>query len=234
MAQKRILIVDDDEFNQEVLEMRLDVFELESIILNNGQEALDFIKSSDSIDLIFMDINMPLLDGDKATELIREYEKLNNLKRVPIIAAGASIDEKDRERLFLSGMDEMIIKPITQKSLEVVLEKFLFTTKIFEYDIKKASQTLAISPEMMQDFLSKFVLSLDNELIEMMGMAQKEDFKALAGLAHKLKGRSGNLQVMEMYEIFSSIEKGAKERKKLDYEKLIDEIFVFNDLLKKL
>jgi len=131
-------------------------------------------------------------------------------------------------------MDDMIIKPITQKSLETVLEKFLFSTNSFEYDIQKASDDLAISVDIMKGFLSKFIISLDMELMEMMGMAQKENFKDLENLAHKLKGRSGNLQVMQMYEIFSSIEKGAKEHKKLDYEKLIDEIFAFNDILKKL
>jgi len=230
----KILIVDDDIFNQEVLEMRLEIFDLQSIILENGKEAVEFIKNEELISLVFMDINMPIMDGDKATELIREYEKEHNLQRVPIVAVGASIDEKDRERLLKCGMDDIIIKPVTQEALEVVLEKFLFSKKDFEYDIEKASKSLNLPVETMKKFLDKFILSLDEELVVLIGMAQAEDFIAMKDLAHKLKGRSGNLQVMKMYEIFSSIEKGAKEQSSLNYEKLIDEVFNLNEELKKL
>ena len=234
MHKKKILIVDDDIFNQEVLELRLDDFDVECTMLNNGQEAVDYMKTEQHVDLIFMDINMPILDGIQATILIREYEKETSKKRIPIVAAGASIDQSDKGKLLLDGMDDIIIKPISQEALEEVLDKFLFFTNNFTYDIEKISKGLGVPVDMIQNLLDQFVRLLDDELFEMMGMAQKEDFQALQNLAHKLKGRSGNFQLMQMYEIFGSIEKSAKEHIKIDYEKSIDELYELNEKLKKL
>ena len=108
MKKMKILIVDDDMFNQEVLELRLEVFDFEIEIFDNGKEALEYVKSHDNIDFIFMDINMPIMSGDEATRLIREYEKESSKKRIPIIAVGASINASDRKKLLKIGMDEII------------------------------------------------------------------------------------------------------------------------------
>ncbi|MBU0719948.1 response regulator [bacterium] len=229
----KILIVDDDIFNQEVLKLRLGELGFESVVANNGQEAVELIKNASEFEMIFMDLNMPIMEGDEASKEIRKIEAQNSLKRVPIIGASASLDKKDRERLLECGMDDLITKPIVQKELEEKLNKFLFKQNSFKYDIEKASKTLMMPKEVLSKFIEKFTLTLHDELAGMVDAIDKKNYKALRDIAHKLKGRSGNLQITPIYELFTIIENSAKEEKDDDYIALIDQICQINSELKK-
>lgn len=92
---------------------------------DNGQDGLDkYVSNSSSYDIIFMDIQMPVLNGVDATKKIIEYEKQENLEHTPIIAVTANALKGDRERFLLEGMDEYISKPIN-------LDRFIEILNIF-------------------------------------------------------------------------------------------------------
>jgi len=234
MSKYRVLIVDDDPFNQEVLQIRLEMLKCEVVVLEDGEDAVAFIKSGEKVTLIYMDINMVRLDGDKATELIRAYEKEMGLERTPIIATGASIYKQDEERLLACGMDEIIIKPIEQDDLESTVQRYVFMEDTFSYDIEKASATLNLSVEKILPLLKKFTLTLDEEVSTLIVYADQKDFESLRLLAHKLKGRAGNFQVSAMFDIFSKIENAAKESHMIEYKALADEVMLLNEKLKEL
>ena len=110
----KILVADDSSINQLVMqEMLLSIgFEIE--IVKNGLEALTAIKETE-YDIVFMDIQMPLLDGLSATQQIRSL----NLKNPPfIIAMTANATSKDREECLSSGMDDYISKPVQLELLK--------------------------------------------------------------------------------------------------------------------
>ena len=231
---KKILIVDDDFINQELLAATLEGYNLESVVVDSGAKALRFIMNTHGIDLIFMDLNMPGMSGMEATVAIREYELSAKLPRVPIIAASASIDREDTPALFASGMDDIITKPIMSEDLERILNFFIFQSNAFHYDMTQASKKLNISQEAMKNYIQKCASALEDELPLIKEIALKKDYKELRELAHKLKGRTGNLQIMSMFDLFSRIEKSAKEHEECDYVSLINQLIEFNGELKKL
>ena len=106
-----ILIVDDDIKNIFVLDAALKEFEANTFTAFNGQEALDFLtnKSNEKIDLVLMDIMMPVMDGYEAMEKIREDE---SIKHIPIIAVTAKAMKEDREKCISLGADDYLSKPI--------------------------------------------------------------------------------------------------------------------------
>ena len=122
---KKILIADDDMFN-----MLLAKALLESIIPNaeisqatNGKIAYELVKEN-SFDLIFMDVQMPEMDGNAATEAIREYEKeMKTHSTIIGLTAGALQDEKDK--CLASGMDEFLTKPIETNKLKDIIQLYL-------------------------------------------------------------------------------------------------------------
>jgi CheY-like chemotaxis protein len=76
-----------------------------------------------------MDCMMPVMDGYRATSLIREYERNHRLPRVPIIALTASAIEGDRQRCLDAGMDDYLSKPFSQAALMAMLGKWLESKK---------------------------------------------------------------------------------------------------------
>ena len=105
-----ILIVDDDIKNIFVLDAALKEFNATTFTSFNGQEALDFLeKEQERIDLILMDIMMPVMNGYEAMEKIRENEKI---KDIPIIAVTAKAMKEDREKCIQLGADDYLSKPI--------------------------------------------------------------------------------------------------------------------------
>jgi CheY-like chemotaxis protein/HPt (histidine-containing phosphotransfer) domain-containing protein len=116
----RVLIVEDNLINQTFLSTLLRKYGIPSIVVNNGLEAVNFLKT-ETVDLVLMDIQMPVMDGLTATQQIREKLGLT----IPVVAVTSNPEFEARPRCKEAGMDDFLAKPIQKKQLEAVLERFL-------------------------------------------------------------------------------------------------------------
>lgn len=123
-VKQRILLVEDTEINQTVAKAFLSKLGYEILIANNGADAMELL-TQQAVDLILMDIHMPVMDGFQATRILRNREKAEGLVRTPIIALTADALEGRREQMLAAGMDEYISKPVNFKELESVILRFL-------------------------------------------------------------------------------------------------------------
>lgn len=121
---KNCLIVEDNEINVKVLTKRLDKLGLCYEVVNNGQEALDKEKEK-NFDLIFMDLQMPVMDGLTAAKSLRDRGC-----ETPIIAMTANVQESDQKMCKEAGMEYFIGKPIKRELLEDLLEYILIENKV--------------------------------------------------------------------------------------------------------
>lgn len=114
MDRKKILVVEDNEDNRDILVFRLRHMEnIEILIAANGKEAVETAAQSKP-DLIFMDLKMPVMDGFEATRLLRQADWGKNL---PVIAITALAVEGDREKAMAAGCTDYIPKPIVDYSI---------------------------------------------------------------------------------------------------------------------
>jgi PAS domain S-box-containing protein len=120
-SQRRILLVEDNKVNQRLLTRMLETRHCEVTIAENGREAIERACSG-SYDLIFMDCQMPVLDGYRASAEIRGLE---NGSRTPIVALTANNSAGDRETCFAAGMDDFLSKPILRDELDEMLRRWL-------------------------------------------------------------------------------------------------------------
>jgi len=118
-----VLVVEDNRINQNLMRLMLQEYGLSVIVADNGQDAIEKVKH-ESIDLIFMDIDMPVKNGIVATKEIKEYQKESSAK-MPIIAVTALAMQGDRERLLNAGLDDYIAKPLRREMLIYILNKYL-------------------------------------------------------------------------------------------------------------
>jgi len=117
-----ILLVEDNLINQKLARLMLTKAGYHVNIANNGQEAIDiFTATPDEFDLIFMDIQMPVLDGKEATTAIRQ----KGFEAIPIIAMTAHVMKGDKESCLEAGMNDYISKPISRKAVFDILEKWI-------------------------------------------------------------------------------------------------------------
>jgi len=117
----KILLVEDNKINQKVATKMLESMAKEIVLAEDGREAVSKFKN-DKFDIIFMDIQMPVMDGKKATKKIREIEIRENRGHTLIIALTANAMKGDRESLLKCGADEYLSKPIKRKHLIQILE----------------------------------------------------------------------------------------------------------------
>lgn len=130
LDSRRVMLIEDNKINQKVASLLLSKAGYEHKIAEDGQFAVDYYKSDpSSFSLLLMDCMMPNKDGFQATKEIRQYEKENNLPRIPILALTASIVDDDIKNCFDSGMDAFIPKPVKKERLLNEMSKFLSKTK---------------------------------------------------------------------------------------------------------
>ena len=115
----RILVAEDNMVNQKLAALMLRKLGYQADIANNGREAVE-AQGSKGYDLIFMDCQMPVLDGYAATKALRDNSKTCSVR---IVAMTANALEGDRERCLAAGMDDYISKPVRYEELEALLEK---------------------------------------------------------------------------------------------------------------
>ena len=123
--KKPVLIVEDLAANRELFSLQLFQFGLTSRHVTNGRDALELVQANpQAFSMILMDIQMPVMDGLSATQLIRQHEKQTGT-HIIIVALSANRAENIREQCLQAGMDDFVHKPITLDKLGHLLEKWL-------------------------------------------------------------------------------------------------------------
>ena len=120
----KVLVAEDNIINQKLIKRTLEDLGLEVGLASNGLEAFQKRKDGD-YDLVFMDIQMPFLDGVEATKEILAWEKEFNKKHIPIVALTANALKGDRERFLSEGLDEYTTKPLIRDEIVAILNHFL-------------------------------------------------------------------------------------------------------------
>ena len=117
---KTILAVDDVEFNLDLIKMFFKNTGAQLLFAANGKEALDICILTPHIDIVLMDIQMPVMDGLEAT---RELRKLN--PGIPVIAITAFVHSTDKQRCIDAGCNDFLSKPCSRKDLLMMVNKYL-------------------------------------------------------------------------------------------------------------
>jgi len=225
LSDKHVLLTEDNLTNQEVACALLDELELQVSIANNGKEAVQAIKNT-HFDLIFMDLQMPEMDGFEATRLIR---KDSNYQQTPIIAMTAHAMQGDREKCLNAQMDDYITKPIDVDKFFSKIEKWLVddnsklamqpttTSEIITQVVTKNSTPDQNLPELTSINMNKalervrgkheliFRLLINfkaqkADMVEKIKAAiQINDMESAKALVHSLKGEAGTLEATTLY-----------------------------------
>ncbi|AZQ65269.1 response regulator [Flammeovirga pectinis] len=143
---KKILVVEDNPFNQLLVVNILEGWDMEIETAENGEDAINKIKEN-NFDLILMDIQMPIMDGVEATKFIRE--DLNN--DIPIIALTANTSKEEKELYEVVGMNAIVSKPFDLEVFEETIKEFLSTTTDNDSIIEEKKDINGISVLIVED-----------------------------------------------------------------------------------
>ena len=121
---KHILVVDDNAINLKFMKEILKIFHVESVSAQNGKKSIEKFEN-EKFDVIFMDENMPGMQGREAISKIREIEKKRGLEKVIIISLTGDADKKTKEELLASGADDVLTKPIQLDQIKKVLMTYI-------------------------------------------------------------------------------------------------------------
>ena len=178
MFDAKVLVTEDNIINQKLITRILEEHGITVDLANNGLESFEKRRNND-YDLLFMDIQMPVMDGIEATHEILDYEEDEELPHVPIVALTANALKGDRERFMNEGMDEYITKPIETSELLYILNKFLSDKAVDESKKKpepkqpeaakqevvmEKKEEVAEAPSDSIDILAEDTITIDMEL----------------------------------------------------------------------
>lgn len=195
-----ILLVEDNLINQDVVARLLQTTGIHVEIASNGQEAIEKIRSKD-FDLVFMDVQMPVMDGYEATEKIRKMKRGISL---PIIAMTANAFEDDKKKAFSIGMNDYLSKPVEPNDLFACLIKWIPGKMSGGLDWAAGVKAIGGNPEQYIRLLGQFFDQHESEAHEMLLLLEGGDLQGLSRILHNWKGSSGILALTRIYEITSS------------------------------
>ncbi|MDD5248971.1 MAG: ATP-binding protein [Rhodocyclaceae bacterium] len=120
-----VLVVEDNATNRKVIEALLGKLQVRASSVDNGQKAVEAITAGMRPDMVLMDVQMPVMDGLRATECIRRWENETAQPHLPIVALTAGAFDDDRQRCIAAGMDAFLVKPIDLNNLASVLAEWM-------------------------------------------------------------------------------------------------------------
>jgi two-component system, sensor histidine kinase len=226
-----ILVAEDYLANQILVTRFLENVGCRVKMVNNGLEAIEAYKQQD-YDLIFMDCQMPVMDGYQATGEIRRLEQAaKQPKHVPIIALTAHALAGDKAKCLNAGMDEWVTKPFTRKELNEVLQQWLpeqlVSVETSEHDKNNVLGTPAIDTQFLQQnfnldnpddlaFIASlqqaFQHSVEQTLVELQQSIEQRNTEQIRQLAHGLKSISGNVGAMRLLALCKMMEEAGKNQ----------------------
>jgi PAS domain S-box-containing protein len=229
-AGAKILLVEDNELNQEIEQELLENMEFEVEIADNGKIALDKIKNGNPDDyaLVFMDLQMPEMDGYTATRAIR---KLKTTKELPIVAMTADVMPEVRKQCMDAGMWDVIHKPIDLTEIAETIIRWgrkpeniaaprqkkrehagkekpeeIPVDKIKGLNAEEGLKRVNNNRELYLRILKKFISNTAYFEKEMNTLLAKQKAEKIKRELHSLKGVTGNISATALYEKFTETE----------------------------
>ncbi len=238
----RILLVEDNEINQQIVVEILQSERLSVTIAENGAEALSLLQSQETspFDLILMDIQMPVMDGYTATKAIRNLPSPTNV--IPVIAITAHAMPEEQEKCYNAGINDYVSKPVKPHTLfkaisQLILPESQNNSKIHFQNKRKHSNNsidntcginiesglaqvmgnYSLYCELLGSFLEnymKFPEKIQHDL-------ENNSFQAALLKIHAIKGVSGNLGMEKLFALCSLFETTLKNKQKNEYHTLL-------------
>jgi len=230
--QFKILIAEDNKLNQKVAGFIFSKLGYNVDFANDGFEAILKAKEN-NYDFIFMDLQMPEVDGFDATKQILKDKDI--VKKPIIIAMTANTQEDDKLKCIEAGMVDFITKPITPDMVENVISKFLVsspTSKDEKQQTKENTSNENISENYLYfdenqfkntfnietdkvfalEMLDLFTIQAEKSFQEIKKAFEEKDFEKIRSIAHQLKGSSGNLGASKFHDLCANIDKEIKQK----------------------
>ncbi len=234
IAGARILVVEDNLVNQEVAVGLLEARGAVVRTADNGQQALDLLLL-EAFDCVLMDVQMPVMDGLRATALIRANPRL---AAMPVLAMTANARNEDRQRCLAAGMDDFMTKPVDPDKLYGTLASWLLRRGLVAaepaqraavltpvpgeavaaapwvvpagdpavIDLQLLSRSVAGNPDKVRRYARLFADSIPQTLIDLQATLARQDMPALADLGHRLKSSSRMVGAMGFASLCQSLE----------------------------
>ncbi|WP_051252311.1 response regulator [Ferrimonas kyonanensis] len=215
----RVLLVEDNEFNQELARELLQQNGLKVEVAGDGQQAVERLQHDDEFDVVLMDVQMPVMDGYRATETIRQRPEFETL---PIIAMTANVMARDLERAREAGMNDHIGKPIDVEEMFATLARWIGRDpqSVPSSPAEPAMALSALQPGIDTDHLQTITLGNTGLLHKLLShfvrdhgqfsqpfeQLLQQDRDEATRFAHTLKGVAGNLGANQVQQLADRLE----------------------------
>ena len=216
----RVLVAEDNIVNQQVTRRFLERLGCWVELADNGLRAVESCARSD-LDLVLMDVQMPIMDGLTATREIRRAERPG--RRVPIVALTASAMTDELERCLAAGMDGLLTKPLQPLRLREILDRHglggvrdaaarepidhpLERTLAPALDLARLRTLVGDDPEFMEELCRTFLASSTRLIEELRQALEGPERAAVKALAHKLKGGAGSVCAQRIMDLALALE----------------------------
>lgn len=196
-----VLVAEDNPDNQLLLTLMLRQVGVSYELVANGHQAVERALSG-RFDVIFMDMQMPIMGGEEATRLIR----LAGIK-VPVVAVTANVMTEDAERYREAGCQALMGKPVMQREFLAILGRF---AKQVTPQVSELERQLAADPA-MQALIAQFSVQLPQLLTQLAQYAAAEDWVQLEFAAHSLKGSAGSMGYPQLTVLAGCLEQASKQ-----------------------
>lgn len=219
-AGKELLIVEDNLINQKVLTNLLSNSGIYITLASDGQQAVEIVKSGKvKFDFILMDINMPVMDGFTATQVIREERRFDV---VPIVAFTALILESEKQKMFSCGVNAFLAKPLNVGKLYQAMSMFISQNAIemAKAEEKKEKEAIFDGLEIDKGIVhtnhsEALYIELIKEFIEAYGesdqtfatLVQEKRYEQLRMLCIDMRGLSGTIGASGLHDLVNEVSK---------------------------
>lgn len=215
LTGRRILVVEDNEMNRYVVFLSLQALNCTIGEAENGEQAIELLKN-ESFDLIFMDIQMPVMDGLEATRIIRNELRLST----PIIALTANAFKHNVDNYLETGMNDYIVKPYLEKEFFQKLNQYIPDLPVMPvvppelplYDIVHLREICKNDDGFMHTMMRIFINVVSDSVSQFEELKASSDFTGIRKLAHKLKPGIDNLTIVRIYDKIRILEKADPEQ----------------------
>lgn len=232
-----VLLVEDNEVNQQVAVELLELAQCEVSVAADGQQAVSLV-SKHQYDAVLMDIQMPVMDGFEATQVIRQQLGLADL---PIIAMTANALDSDREACIAAGMNDHVAKPIDPERLFKVLNQWvshnlsitgteptkaedIALLELEGFDVKGAVARFGGRVASYNKALTNVSNTLQESLSVIENALEQDDHKQALLTTHTLKGVSGNIGCDGVYQTSLDLEDALRADDKAQYQMLFESL----------